>query len=201
MSMYGPTKHQSIVPPPESEFTPITCRNGRIICSGLIDMFLTNLESGRPPPATFQDYIELWIQALKEGRVTIASDGLVKSQTGTYAVIFWAGKSEICFHGPVDCHTDLLQLYWVELTGILAAYYLVQCFKTFFDVQTLPKLMAYVDNISAVKMNNFEAAFPGVTAHTGSDVDLLLDIWRLKAEGIDIQTEWVEAHQDTKYSD
>eukprot|EP00957_Ditylum_brightwellii_P178892 13626467-Ditylum_brightwellii.AAC.1 len=50
-------------------------------------------------------------------------------------------------------------------------------------------------------MNNFDSAFPGVTAHTGSDVDLLLDIWRLKAEGIDLHTGWVEAHQDTKYPD
>eukprot|EP00957_Ditylum_brightwellii_P052285 3965542-Ditylum_brightwellii.AAC.1 len=181
MSTYEPTEHQSIVPPPEAEFMPITCHNSRIICSGLIDMFLTNLESGHLPPATFQDYIgnldpnlrhllgnlaeqdinaKLWIQALKEGRVTIALDDLVKSQTGTYAVIFWAGKSEICFQGPVGCHTDLLQSYQAELTGILVAYYLVQYFKTFFDVQTLPKLTAHVDNISAVKMNNFEAAFP-----------------------------------------
>eukprot|EP00957_Ditylum_brightwellii_P166519 12675451-Ditylum_brightwellii.AAC.1 len=79
----------------------------------------------------------------------------------------------------------------------MAAYYLVQCFKTFFDVQTLPRLTAHVDNIFAVKMNNFDAASPGVTAHTGSDIDLLLDIWQLKVEGIDIQTKWVEAHQDT----
>eukprot|EP00957_Ditylum_brightwellii_P188289 14334380-Ditylum_brightwellii.AAC.1 len=170
-------KHESIVPPPEAEFTPTTCRNGRIICSGLIEMFLPNMESGCPPPATFCDYI-----ALKEGRVTITLDGLVKSQTGTYAVIFQVGKSEICFQGPVDCHTDLLQSYRAELAEILAAYYLVQCFKTFFDVQTLLRLTAHVDNISAVKINNFDAAFPGVTAHTGSDVDLLLDIWRLKAE-------------------
>eukprot|EP00957_Ditylum_brightwellii_P050933 3863045-Ditylum_brightwellii.AAC.1 len=102
MSTYEPTEHQSIVSPPEAEFTPITCRNGRIICSRLIDMFLIDLESGCPSPATFREYIghldpnlccllgnlveqninaELWIQVLKEGRVTIASDGLVKSQT------------------------------------------------------------------------------------------------------------------------
>eukprot|EP00957_Ditylum_brightwellii_P022896 1728315-Ditylum_brightwellii.AAC.1 len=61
--------------------------------------------------------------------------------------------------------------------------------------------MEHVDNISAIRMNNFRAAFPGVTAHTGADVDLLLDIWQLKAEGIDIEMEWVEANQDTKYSD
>eukprot|EP00957_Ditylum_brightwellii_P110967 8462890-Ditylum_brightwellii.AAC.1 len=88
---------------------PITHRNGQIICSRLIEMFLPNMESGRLPQATFQDYIgnlnpnsrrllgnlveqdintELWIQELEEGRVTIALDGLVKSQTGTYAVIF-----------------------------------------------------------------------------------------------------------------
>eukprot|EP00957_Ditylum_brightwellii_P040015 3028446-Ditylum_brightwellii.AAC.1 len=130
MSTYKPTEHQSIVLPPEAEFTPITCRNGHIICSGLIEMFSPNMESGRPPPVTFQDYMgnlnptlhhlqgnlgeqdinaELWIQALKEGRVTIASDGSVKSQTGTYAVIFQADESVICFQGPVDCHTDLLQ--------------------------------------------------------------------------------------------
>eukprot|EP00957_Ditylum_brightwellii_P197756 15065657-Ditylum_brightwellii.AAC.1 len=61
--------------------------------------------------------------------------------------------------------------------------------------------MAHVDNISAVNMNNFDSAFPGVIAHTRSDVDLLLDIWHLKAEGIGLHTEWVEAHQDTKYLD
>eukprot|EP00957_Ditylum_brightwellii_P032420 2456611-Ditylum_brightwellii.AAC.1 len=61
--------------------------------------------------------------------------------------------------------------------------------------------MAHVDNIYAVNINNFDAAFPGVTAHTGSDVDLLLDIWWLKAEEIDLQTEWVEAHQYTNYLD
>eukprot|EP00957_Ditylum_brightwellii_P156784 11933199-Ditylum_brightwellii.AAC.1 len=53
MPTYEPTEHQSIAPPPEAEFTPITRRNGHIICSGLIEMFLSNMESGRPPPATF----------------------------------------------------------------------------------------------------------------------------------------------------
>eukprot|EP00957_Ditylum_brightwellii_P052097 3951383-Ditylum_brightwellii.AAC.1 len=100
---------------------------------------------------------------------------------------------------PVGYHPDLLQSYRAKLTGILVAYYLVKCFKTFFEVQTLPKLLAHVDNISAVNMNNFDAAFPGVTAHTVSDVDLLLNIWRLKAEGIDLQTKWVEAHQDREH--
>eukprot|EP00957_Ditylum_brightwellii_P048876 3708621-Ditylum_brightwellii.AAC.1 len=61
------------------------------------------------------------------------------------------------------------------------------------------EVTAHVDNITAVNANNQNHTYPGISSHTAPNIDLLLEIWKLKIAQINIQTEWVEAHQDTKY--
>eukprot|EP00957_Ditylum_brightwellii_P034863 2641581-Ditylum_brightwellii.AAC.1 len=47
-------------------------------------------------------------------------------------------------------------------------------------------------------MNNIETAYPGVAAHTASDIDIIQAIWSYQ-KATKVKAEWVEAHQDTKY--
>eukprot|EP00957_Ditylum_brightwellii_P001719 133050-Ditylum_brightwellii.AAC.1 len=47
-------------------------------------------------------------------------------------------------------------------------------------------------------MNNIKTAYPGVAAHTASNIDILQAIW-LYQKKTKVNAEWVEAHQDTKY--
>eukprot|EP00957_Ditylum_brightwellii_P110082 8396154-Ditylum_brightwellii.AAC.1 len=60
------------------------------------------------------------------------------------------------------------------------------------------EVTTHVDNIAAVAMNNLNEPYPGVAAHTGSDIDILQEIWSLKTS-IKLKAEWVEDHQDTKH--
>eukprot|EP00957_Ditylum_brightwellii_P033768 2558975-Ditylum_brightwellii.AAC.1 len=59
--------------------------------------------------------------------------------------------------------------------------------------------MAHVDNITAVNANDQHQTFSGISYHTTSDINLLLEIRALQSTQLKVQTEWVEAHQDTKY--
>eukprot|EP00957_Ditylum_brightwellii_P197184 15023146-Ditylum_brightwellii.AAC.1 len=65
--------------------------------------------------------------------------------------------------------------------------------------EDIPAQKAHIDNLLAVRVNNEEELFPGVSAHTRPDYDLIQKIHRLKQLGITINTEWVEVHQDIKH--
>eukprot|EP00957_Ditylum_brightwellii_P143911 10966099-Ditylum_brightwellii.AAC.1 len=64
----------------------------------------------------------------------------------------------------------------------------------------MAQVTVYVDNKAAVAMNNIETAYPGVAAHTASDIDILQAIWSYQM-ATNVKAQWVEAHQDTKYPD
>eukprot|EP00957_Ditylum_brightwellii_P204383 15338985-Ditylum_brightwellii.AAC.1 len=57
-----------------------------------------------------------WIKDINDNRVTITSDGPVKSGSGTFAVILQSNTQELCFQGPINCYPTLLESYKAELT-------------------------------------------------------------------------------------
>eukprot|EP00957_Ditylum_brightwellii_P016114 1213477-Ditylum_brightwellii.AAC.1 len=64
----------------------------------------------------------------------------------------------------------------------------------------MAQVTAYVNNKAAVAMNNIETTYPGVAAHTASDIDILQAIW-LYQKSTTFKAQWVKALQDTKYPD
>eukprot|EP00957_Ditylum_brightwellii_P201014 15323490-Ditylum_brightwellii.AAC.1 len=48
-------------------------------------------------------------------------------------------------------------------------------------------------------MNNLEVPYPGVAAHTGSEIDILQEMWSQKQSGTKLKMKWGEAQQDTKH--
>eukprot|EP00957_Ditylum_brightwellii_P206140 15347006-Ditylum_brightwellii.AAC.1 len=114
-------------------------------------------------------------------------------------IVFQAGEKAIQFQGPVDGHPSCLQSYRAELTGILTIYHMLKCLKCYSKENFGIEITAHVDNITAVNANNQHQTYPGISSHTTSNIDLLLEIRALKSTQLKVKTEWVEAHQDTKY--
>eukprot|EP00957_Ditylum_brightwellii_P209719 15362919-Ditylum_brightwellii.AAC.1 len=198
MSTYEPTESSVTELPNTAVFTPIRKSNGKIICTQLIDLLVLDAQQQSIDLNLFRAYLEsldpriqqllgnlrdkdvdvkFWITALQSGIVVTASDGSVKDGQGTYAVIFMAGDKELRFQGPVDCHPLLLQSYRAELTGLLAIWVLLECLSNYRREDISGKVLAYVNNVSAMNANNQEGAFPGEAAHTAPDFDLLQEIW------------------------
>eukprot|EP00957_Ditylum_brightwellii_P005670 432249-Ditylum_brightwellii.AAC.1 len=116
---------------------------------------------------------EIWVSALREGKVNLVSDRSVLHGKGTFAVIFKSAEREIHFQGLADCYPSLIQSYCAELTGILAIYYLLKCFKQYGSLDQSSEVIAHVDIISVVSMTNLDKEYPGVSSHTSSDIDIL----------------------------
>eukprot|EP00957_Ditylum_brightwellii_P134077 10221956-Ditylum_brightwellii.AAC.2 len=217
--MYIPTPTRTTAPPTDSTFTPITRVCGKIICTSLMDKSISS-----PPDAiiatefsaflhqlnpsikellgnlhTQEVDVQYWICKINENKVQAALDGSVKDGSGTYAMVLQTEAKELRYQSPVDCDLSLLQSYRTELTGILATHYLLKYLSVYSQASVKAEVSTHVDNILAVEMNNQEAPYPGVTAHTCSNIDILQEIWLQKQSGIKRKMEWVEAHQDTKH--
>eukprot|EP00957_Ditylum_brightwellii_P002631 202265-Ditylum_brightwellii.AAC.1 len=57
LSTFSPTKYQRSSPPDDAVFTPITCQQGHIICSGLINSFLDAAAENTLSAVTFAEYL------------------------------------------------------------------------------------------------------------------------------------------------
>eukprot|EP00957_Ditylum_brightwellii_P059217 4494724-Ditylum_brightwellii.AAC.1 len=84
-----------------------------------------------------------------------------------------------------------------ELTGILAALYLLRVLSVFTSISITSKQEVYCDNMAVVVHSN-RPLEPGITAHIAADYDIMQEIWSVKDSGIDLDTWWVKAHQDNK---
>eukprot|EP00957_Ditylum_brightwellii_P037335 2825805-Ditylum_brightwellii.AAC.1 len=208
--------------PHDTCFAPVKKLPEKVICAWLINLYLNDSQTNTLAPSSFSEYLsnfdphlhcllgnlfnqdidpDLWLSVLQAGTVKVASNSLVKDNMHTYAVVFASGDQVIRFQGPVNCHTTMIQSYRAELTGILAIYDHVNCITDYRHKQIPIKMMAHVNNVLAVWRNNQDNVYPGILAHTASNVGILQEIWTLKTNNLLVTTEWVEAHQDTKYPD
>eukprot|EP00957_Ditylum_brightwellii_P128001 9761837-Ditylum_brightwellii.AAC.1 len=66
---------------------------------------------------------QYWTAALNDGRVHIATDGLVATKKGYFEVIFHTEERTLWFQSPCDCHQDYIMSYQTKLAGILGAFF------------------------------------------------------------------------------
>eukprot|EP00957_Ditylum_brightwellii_P052676 3993443-Ditylum_brightwellii.AAC.1 len=102
--------------------------------------------------------------------------------------------------GPVDCHPTLPQSYRAELIGIMATYFIIHCLVKITKIYLTTQITAHVDNSAAVAVNNMDPHPPLLAVYTSSGIYIVQEIWAMKDNGLNIKTQWVEAHQYTKYT-
>jgi hypothetical protein len=126
------------------------------------------------------------------------SDGAYakKTATSSHAQVFASGL--VCNIvatgvGPVDGHPALLSSYRSELSGILAALYIVFHICQHYNI-TMGQMTLYCDNKGALR-NSFCPIKEGITPYLSTDHDLIELVQHLLSLiPITIATEWVKGN-------
>jgi hypothetical protein len=99
--------------------------------------------------------------------------------------------------GPVDGHPHLLSSFRAELSGILAAVYIISKISAYYKI-TIGKFHLFCDNKGALKMA-FKPMEVGITPYLNSDHDLVELIRSLiDLLPITVTYEWVKGHYTGK---
>eukprot|EP00957_Ditylum_brightwellii_P086220 6560967-Ditylum_brightwellii.AAC.1 len=104
---------------------------------------------------------------------------------------------QLRFQGPCDGVKSLMTSYCTELTGILAALYLLRALSSYSQTQINTKQTILCNNAAAVSRANTTFG-PGIKHYTTTDYSIAKEIDTVKKLGLDMQASWVKAHQDKK---
>eukprot|EP00957_Ditylum_brightwellii_P204892 15341255-Ditylum_brightwellii.AAC.1 len=174
MSAYAPSLITTNTPPRSTIFAPVKLVRETLICTHLIDSFLLDTPDICQDLTTFHSYLESLDPCLQQVLGNIHNQEI---DVDYWVTALQSGIVETASDGSVK-------------NGIGSCAVIFSAGdKELRGEEIENQVLAHVDNITMVAMNNRVDQYTRVAAHTASDIDLLQEIWSHKMPN-NVKAQW-----------